>query len=45
MVDVDEIRQFGYYWYLGKFSFTVATAPRGNRSRLERFWSATGNGG
>ena len=43
MVDVDEIRQYGYHWYLGKFAFT--TGPRWNRSRLERFWSAIGNGG
>jgi CubicO group peptidase (beta-lactamase class C family) len=45
MVDVDEIRQYGYQWYLGKFAFTVSTGPRWNRSRLERFWSAIGNGG
>jgi CubicO group peptidase (beta-lactamase class C family) len=45
MVEVDEIRQYGYHWYLGKFAFTVSTGPRWNRSRLERFWSAIGNGG
>jgi CubicO group peptidase (beta-lactamase class C family) len=45
MVDVDEIRQYGYHWYLGKFAFTVSTGPRWNQSRLERFWSAIGNGG
>jgi CubicO group peptidase (beta-lactamase class C family) len=45
MVDVDEIRQYGYHWYLGKFAFTVSTGPRWTRSRLERFWSAIGNGG
>ncbi|MBV8088516.1 MAG: serine hydrolase [Alphaproteobacteria bacterium] len=44
-VDVDEIRQYGYHWYLGKFAFTVSTGPRWTRSRLERFWSAIGNGG
>lgn len=27
-VDVDEIRQYGYHWYLGKFAFTVSTGPR-----------------
>ena len=43
--DVDEIRQYGYHWYMGKWSFMVATGPRWNRSRLERFWSAIGNGG
>jgi CubicO group peptidase (beta-lactamase class C family) len=45
MVDVDEIRQYGYQWYLGKFAFTVSTGPRWHRSQLERFWSAIGNGG
>ena len=45
VVDIDEIRQYGYHWYLGKFAFTVATGPRWDRSRLERFWSAIGNGG
>ena len=45
MVDVDEIRQYGYHWYLGKFAFTVLTGPRWDRSRLERFWGAIGNGG
>jgi CubicO group peptidase (beta-lactamase class C family) len=45
MVDVDEIRQYGYHWYLGKFAFTAAMAPRWDRSRLERFWSAIGNDG
>ena len=45
MVDVDEIRQYGYHWYLGKFAFTVSTGPRWDRSRLEHFWSAIGNGG
>ncbi len=44
-VDVDEIRQYGYHWYLGKFAFTVSTGPRWDRSRLEHFWSAIGNGG
>jgi len=45
MVDVDETRQYGYHWYLGKFAFTAVTGPRWGRSRLERFWSAIGNGG
>ena len=45
MVEVDEIRQYGYHWCLCKFAFTVSTGPRWNRSRLERFWSAIGNGG
>ena len=45
MVDVDEISRYGYQWYLGKFAFAVSTGPRWNRSRLEHFWSAIGNGG
>jgi len=45
MVDVDETRQYGYQWYLSKFVFTVSTGPRWDRSRLEHFWSAIGNGG
>jgi CubicO group peptidase (beta-lactamase class C family) len=45
MVDVDETRQYGYQWYLGRFAFTVSTEPRWDRSRLERFWGAAGNGG
>ena len=45
MVDVDEIHSYGYLWYLGKFGFIVSTGPRWDRSRLERFWSAIGNGG
>jgi CubicO group peptidase (beta-lactamase class C family) len=28
MVEVDEIRQYGYHWCLGKFAFTVSTGPR-----------------
>src|SRR5215471_9240794 len=45
MVDVDEIHSYGYLWYLGKFAFTASTGPRWDRSRLQRFWSAIGNGG
>ena len=45
MVDVDEIHSYGYLWYSGRFAFTASTGPRWNRSRLERFWGAIGNGG
>jgi CubicO group peptidase (beta-lactamase class C family) len=45
MVDIDETRQYGYQWYLGKFGFTVSTGSRWNQSRLERSWGAIGNGG
>jgi CubicO group peptidase (beta-lactamase class C family) len=36
--DVDEIRQYGYHWYPGKFAFTISTRLRWDRSHLERFW-------
>src|SRR5215471_20801781 len=45
MVDVDEVHSYGYLWYSGKFAFTVSTGPRWDRSRLQRVWSAIGNGG
>jgi len=45
VVDVDEVHSYGYLWYSGKFAFTVSTGPRWDRSRLQRFWSAIGNGG
>jgi CubicO group peptidase (beta-lactamase class C family) len=45
VVPVDEAREYGYQWYMGRFAFVTPTAPRWNRSRLERFWGAIGNGG
>ena len=45
LVDADEIHSYGYLWYSGKFAFTASTGPRWDRSRLERFWGAIGNGG
>jgi len=45
MVDIDETRQYGYQWYLGKFDFTASTGPWLNQSRLERYWGGIGNGG
>jgi CubicO group peptidase (beta-lactamase class C family) len=45
VVQIDEIRSYGYHWYMGHFAFETPTAPRWARSRLERFWSAVGNGG
>jgi CubicO group peptidase (beta-lactamase class C family) len=45
MVDADEIHSYGYLWYSGRFAFTASTGPRWDRSRLERFWGAIGNGG
>lgn len=45
IIGVDDFRRYGYHWYLGDFAFTVPTGPRWARSRLERFWSAMGNGG
>ncbi len=45
IVPIDEVREYGYHWYLGRVAFETSTAPRWNRSRLERYWSAAGNGG
>jgi CubicO group peptidase (beta-lactamase class C family) len=45
MIDIDETRQYGYQWYLGKFGFTIPTRPRWDRAQLERVWYAAGNGG
>jgi CubicO group peptidase (beta-lactamase class C family) len=45
MIDIDETRQYGYQWYLGKFGFTIPTRPRWVRAQLERVWYAAGNGG
>jgi CubicO group peptidase (beta-lactamase class C family) len=45
VVDIDEMRRYGYHWYLGSFSYLVPTAPRWDRNRLQRSWSAIGNGG
>jgi CubicO group peptidase (beta-lactamase class C family) len=45
VVPIDEVREYGYHWYLGRIAFETPTAPRWSRSRLERYWSAAGNGG
>jgi CubicO group peptidase (beta-lactamase class C family) len=45
VVPIDEVREYGYQWYLGRIGFETPTAPLWNRSRLERYWSAAGNGG
>ncbi|MGH8429650.1 MAG: serine hydrolase domain-containing protein [Solimonas sp.] len=44
-VNCDEVRRFGYHWYMGNIGFTVPSSPRWNRSRLETFQGAYGNGG
>jgi CubicO group peptidase (beta-lactamase class C family) len=44
-VSCDEVRRYGFQWYLGQFGFTVPSAPRWNRNRLEAFHGAYGNGG
>jgi CubicO group peptidase (beta-lactamase class C family) len=43
MVSVDELRRYGYHWYVGDFAFgkPMGWAP----GRLERAWSAFGEGG
>jgi CubicO group peptidase (beta-lactamase class C family) len=45
VVACDEVRRYGYQWYLGYLGFKVLTSPPWNRSRLERFWGCYGNGG
>jgi CubicO group peptidase (beta-lactamase class C family) len=42
-VSVDEIRRYGYQWYMGDFAFgkPLGWAP----GRLERWWGAFGEGG
>jgi CubicO group peptidase (beta-lactamase class C family) len=40
---IDEVRRFGYHWYVGDVAFGH---PRGwAPGRLERWWGASGNGG
>ena len=41
----DEVRRYGYQWYLGHFGFTAAAGPGWSRNRLEAFHGAYGNGG
>jgi len=46
VVRVDEMREYGYQWYLGRFGFeTASDGPHWKRSRLEPVTSALGNGG
>jgi CubicO group peptidase (beta-lactamase class C family) len=45
VVNIDEMRRYGYQWYLGSHSYSVPEAPRWNRLRLARAWMALGNGG
>jgi CubicO group peptidase (beta-lactamase class C family) len=45
VVPIDESREYGYQWYLSRMAFETPTAPRWNRSRLERVWGAVGYGG
>jgi CubicO group peptidase (beta-lactamase class C family) len=40
-VSVDEVRRFGYHWYVGDFQF----ATKSDQARLERWWGAFGLGG
>ncbi len=44
-VSCDEVRRYGYQWYMGDMAFSVPSGPRWNRNRLERFQGAYGNGG
>ncbi|WP_425064883.1 serine hydrolase domain-containing protein [Reyranella sp.] len=44
-VSCDEVRRYGYQWYMGDMTFSVTSGPRWNRNRLERYQGAYGNGG
>lgn len=44
-VSCDEVRRYGYQWYMGDMAFTVPAGPRWNRNRLEHYRGAYGNGG
>jgi CubicO group peptidase (beta-lactamase class C family) len=43
IVSVDELRRYGYHWYMGDFAFgkPLGWAP----ANLERWWGAFGEGG
>lgn len=46
VVPVDEMREYGYHWYLARFGFeTASDGPHWKRARLEPVTSALGNGG
>ena len=45
MVQIDDARDYGYHWYLGRVGFETSAAPPESRSWLEPYWSAAGNGG
>ena len=42
IVAVDELRRYGYHWYVGDIAFGT---PLGWARALERWWGAFGNGG
>lgn len=44
-VSCDEVRRYGYQWYMGDMAFSVPSGPRWNRNRLEHYQGAYGNGG
>lgn len=44
-VSSDEVRRYGYQWYLGDIAFSVPTGPGWSRNRLEHYQGAIGNGG
>jgi len=44
-VSCDEVRRYGYQWYMGDMAFFVPSGARWNRNRLEHYQGAYGNGG
>jgi hypothetical protein len=43
LVSVDEVRRYGYQWYVGDFAFGDQLGWR--PARLERWWGGVGEGG
>jgi CubicO group peptidase (beta-lactamase class C family) len=44
-LQIDEVRQFGYQWYIAHVGFDTPSRPPWDRHRLERYWGGFGNGG
>lgn len=44
-LQIDEVRQFGYQWYIAHVGFETPARPSWDRHRLERYWIGNGNGG
>jgi CubicO group peptidase (beta-lactamase class C family) len=45
VVSIDDTRQYGYHWYMGRTTPEATTAPARSGPWPERYWNAMGNGG